>query len=86
MDQLVEHQTLDIGSGRDLAVMGLSPAWGSELSVEPGWDSLSPSLPLSLMCMHALSLTLSLSLKINKLYVCVCVCEHVCVCVSLHVK
>ena len=45
-----------------------SPAWGSMLSVEPVWDSLSLSLSLSPCPTHSLppSLPLSLSLKINK--------------------
>ena len=42
--QSVEHLALDFGSGRDLAVLGWSSASGSVLSVEPPWDSLSPSL------------------------------------------
>ena len=33
--QLIEHLTLDIRSGRDLMVVGSSPASGSRLGVEP---------------------------------------------------
>ena len=43
MAQLVEHPTLDFGSGCDPRVKGLSPMLGSTLSVEPAWDSLSVS-------------------------------------------
>ena len=45
---------LDFSSGHELTVMGSSPGWGSVLSVEPAWDSLSlcPSLP---SCSLALS-------------------------------
>lgn len=32
---LVEHLTLDFGSGHDLTVLGWSPVVGSALSVEP---------------------------------------------------
>ena len=39
-----ERLTLGCGSGHDPRVMGLSPAPGSTLSVEPAWDSLSLSL------------------------------------------
>ena len=47
--QLVEHLTLDFGSGHDLIVREFEPyirlcADG----VEPGWDSLSPSFSWSL--------------------------------------
>ena len=47
--QSVKHPTLDIGSGRDLTVV----------SVEPAWDSLSPSVsaPSLLACMLNLSLS-----------------------------
>ena len=43
MAQHVERPTLDLGSGRDLVVVGLSPMSGSALGVDPAWDSLSPS-------------------------------------------
>ena len=59
MAQLVEHPTLDFGSGHDLTVHGFKPH--VELCadhVEPAWDSLS--LPLTA------SPPLVLSLKINK--------------------
>ena len=35
---------LDFGLGHDLGVMKSSPTWGSMLSTESAWDSLSPSL------------------------------------------
>ena len=59
--QSVKQTTLDFGSGHDLTVQ----------SMEPFWDSLSPSfsLPLPgavLALALSLSLSLSLSLKINK--------------------
>ena len=67
MAQSVEHPTLDFGSGHDLTVHGIEPhiklCTGS---MEPTWDSLSPSLfapPLTLSL--SLSLSLSLFLKIN---------------------
>ena len=45
--QSVKHLTLDFGSGHDLIVCGLEPHPGlCAESVEPAWDSLSPSLPL----------------------------------------
>ena len=58
MAQLVEHLTLDFGSGHDPRVMGSSPMSGSMLSVEPAWDSLSP--------IHSFILSLSLSLSLSK--------------------
>lgn len=42
----VEGPTLDFSSSHDLKVVRLSPMMGSMLSVEPAWDSLSPSQPL----------------------------------------
>ena len=33
--QLVEHLTLDLGTGQDPRVMGLSPTPGSALSIDP---------------------------------------------------
>ena len=45
MVHLVECPTLDFGSGHDPKVVGLSPAWGSMLGVEPAQDSLSSSAP-----------------------------------------
>ena len=49
VDQPVEWPTLDLSSGHDLRVVGLSPTSGSVLSVEPVWDSFSLPLPLSLL-------------------------------------
>ena len=49
----VERQTVDFSSGHE-------PTSGSALSVEPAWDSTSPSAHLP--CMH----TLTLSLRKNK--------------------
>ena len=40
----VECLTLDYGSNHDLRVVRSSPVSGSVLTVEPGWDSLSPFL------------------------------------------
>ena len=54
--QSVEHPALDFGSGHDLTVCGAEPHVGlCADSAEPAWDSLPPSLSLSLPC--------SLSLK-----------------------
>ena len=58
MAQWIEHLDLDMGSGHDLAVVGWGPELGSVLSVEPVWDSLSPSLSAPPLLTH--------SLKINK--------------------
>ena len=44
MVQSVEHSTLDFGSGHDSRVMGWSPMWDSTLSMEPAWNSFTPSL------------------------------------------
>ena len=53
--QSVEHLTLDLSSGRDLAFGGIEPHIGLRAdSMEPAWDSLS------LTCSH------TFSLKINK--------------------
>ena len=41
---VVKCLTLDLSSGLDLEVVGSSPMLGSMLSVEPAWDSLSPSI------------------------------------------
>ena len=58
--QSVKHLTLDFSSGHDLMVHEIEPHCGlCADSVEPAWDSLSPSL--SAPPMH------TLSLKINKL-------------------
>ena len=56
----VKHPTLDLGSGHDLTVMKLSATLGSTRSLEPAWDSFSPSL--SLYSSPALPCSLSLSL------------------------
>ena len=65
MGQWVGHPTLDFSSGHDLVVGEIEPLVGlCPDSVEPAWDSLSPSLSLSLPCAHARAL--SLSFKINK--------------------
>ena len=46
--QLVKHLTLGFGSGCDLTVCGFEPHLGlCTGSVEPAWDSVSVSLPLS---------------------------------------
>ena len=56
---------LDFGSGHDLTVREMEPRVKLYAdSVEPAWDSLSPSL--SAPPLLALSLSLSLCLKINK--------------------
>ena len=51
--QLVEHPTFDFSSGHDLSVHGMEP-----LSMEPAWDSPSPSFSAPLL--------LSLLLSLNK--------------------
>ena len=63
MAQSVKHLTLDFGSGRDLMVVSSSPKSCPTLSVEPAWDSLSPSLSLPLT--HSLTFSLSLSLSLS---------------------
>ena len=50
---------LDFSSGHDPRVMGLSPALGFALSMEPALDFLAPSAPLP---------SLSLSLKVYFIY------------------
>ena len=55
MAQLVEHPTLDFGSGHDPRVTGLSPTLGSALNMEPAWDSVSVSHPLPLSPAFSLS-------------------------------
>ena len=44
MAQSVKHPTLDFAQATISRFMSLSPALDSLLSVEPTWDSLSPSL------------------------------------------
>ena len=57
--QLVKHPPPDFSSGHGLTVHGCEPRVGLYSdSMEPAWDSLSPSLSPSLPC--------SLSLKINR--------------------
>ena len=57
--ELAKWPTLDLGSGHDLRVMGLSPTWGSVFSEESASDSLSLLLPLFLpLLAHSLSLSL----------------------------
>ena len=46
MAQSIKGQTLDFSSGYDLGVVGLSPVWGSALSIEPASDSLSLSVTI----------------------------------------
>ena len=61
MAQWVEHPTLDLRSGYGLTVRGFKARVRLCIdSVEPAWDSVSPSLCLSL------SLSFSLSLSQNK--------------------
>ena len=66
MIQLVKRLTLDLSSGHDLMVCEFEPCVGlCADSMEPAWDSLSPSLSAS----FSFSLSLPLSLKINKHFV-----------------
>ena len=58
MVRLVKRTTLDFGSGHDFVVREIEPHVGlCADSVEPAWDSLSPSLSAPSL----LSLSLSLS-------------------------
>ena len=69
MAQLLKHPTLDFCSSHDLMVSGIKPCVGlCADSMEPAWDSLSPSLSASplLMLSRAFSFSLSLSLSQNK--------------------
>ena len=53
MAQLVEHLTLDFGSGHDLVVREIEPCVGlSADCVDPAWNSLPPSLCPSPVLMH----------------------------------
>ena len=62
----VERPTVDLGSGRDLAVCGIEPYVGLCTDItEPAWDSLS-LFPLLLSLSHAHAFSVSLSLKIYK--------------------
>ena len=70
MVQLVEHPTLDFGSGHDLMVPEFEPHVGfCADSAELAWDSLSPSLslfdPPLLTSVHVHAHSFFLSLKIN---------------------
>ena len=57
--RLVKRPTPDLGSGHDLMVFEFQPLIGlCTDSVEPAWDSLSPSLSAPPLLAH--------SLKINK--------------------
>ena len=61
MAQLVEHATLDFGSGHDLAVQEIEPCIRlCADSAEPVWDTL-PSLSALPPLTHTSSLSLSLS-------------------------
>ena len=61
MAQSVKHEILDFSSDRDLTVHEIEPCVGlSANSVEPGRDSLSPSLSAPPL------LILSLPLSLNK--------------------
>ena len=65
MAQPVRHPTLDLSSGHDLKVHGFEPHVGlCSGSVEPVWDSLSPSPSASPL--HMLYLFLSLNKETNK--------------------
>ena len=58
MAQLVEHPTLEFGSGHDLMVRGFEPCVGlCTGSAEPCWDSLSPSLSVPPLLVLSLSLS-----------------------------
>ena len=62
MAQSVKRPTLGFGSGRDLTVCEVESRIGlCTDSMEPAWDSLSPSLSLCLPLMLSLSFS-----KINK--------------------
>ena len=65
VSQLVKRPTLDFSSGQDLRVLGFEPcARLCTNSVEPAWDSLSPSLCPSPA--PSLVLTLSKQIKLKK--------------------
>ena len=65
--QSVQHPTLDLGSGHDLMISEIESHVGlCAVSVDPAWDSLLPSLSLSLTDLLSLFLSLCVSLKINK--------------------
>ena len=56
MARLVGCLTLDLSSGHDLAVSGFEPASASTPgSMEPAWDSLSPSLSAPSLCVCSVS-------------------------------
>ena len=61
MVQSVKHVTLDFGSGHDLMVHGFKPHVGLYTdSIEPGWDSLSPSVSAPPLLAHSVSLKINL--------------------------
>ena len=65
----LEHLTLDLSSGHDVTVREFEPRIRlCAVSVDPAWDSLSPSLPAPprLVCVHA-HMWSSLPVKIEKL-------------------
>ena len=69
MAQSVKRLTLGFSSGHDLMVRGFKALSGfCTDSMEPAWDSLSPSLSLSLCPApaHMCVCSLSISLKINE--------------------
>ena len=68
MVQSVKCLTLDFGSGHDLTIVGLSPALGSALSMEPAWNSLSLSLSLSLPLLDLRAVSQNKHLKKKKDY------------------
>ena len=64
MAQLVKHLTLDCSSDHDLVVRGIEPRVGPCAdSMEPAWDSLSPSLSLCPSPAHVRSLCTRLCLS-----------------------
>ena len=66
MAQSAKHLTLGFGSGNDLTVPEIEPCLRlCADSVEPAWDSLSPSLSAPPLLSLSLSLPPSLS-KTNK--------------------
>ena len=58
MAQALKHPTLGFTSGHDLTVREIEPRVRlCADSVEPTWDSLSPSLSASPLLMHTCSLS-----------------------------
>ena len=67
MAPLVKWPTLDVRAGHDLTVHGFKPhVRFHAVSVEPAWDSLSPTLPVPPRLALSLSLSLSLSVSLRK--------------------